>query len=200
MGRTLDVSPSGHLCLALIGQHNPPRTSLVASIKRVYGVLAGCWLRFLLHIYSLTLTSMPRLDRILIILMGAFFLVFAFPKLLPTDDSAALFDQINAFTGWTGSWFRIMTGVLELTVGAMLVIGGLMTKTPGPMLSPYGVFLLGAGGTVGTMLGALTVEIAVRPGEDIALLVLAFILLGLALFLLWRQRAHLPIVGTPRWS
>lgn len=143
---------------------------------------------------------MPRLDRTLVILMGVFFLVFALPKLLAFEVSVSLFDQINGFTGWSGSWFRIMTGVIELTVGTMLVLGGLMTKTPGPLLSPYGVFLLGAGGTVGTMLGALTVEIAVRPGEDIALLVLAFILLGLALFLLWRQRAHLPIVGTPRWS
>lgn len=142
---------------------------------------------------------MPRFDRALIVLMGVFFLVFAFPKLLAMPVSVALFEQINAFTGWSGSWFRILTGIIELIVGALLVGGGLATRAPGPLLSAYGVFLLGAFGTVGTMLGALTVELGIRPGEDLALTTLAFVLLGLALLLIWRNRQHLPIVGTPIW-
>ena len=142
---------------------------------------------------------MPRFDRALTVLMGLLFLFFALPKLTAADVSVSLFEQINRFMGWSGAWFRIVTGVLELVVGALLVGGGLATRAQGPLLSAYGVFLLGALGTVGTMLGALFVELAIRPGEDLILTVLATVLLGLALLLIWRNRQHLPVLGSPVW-
>lgn len=136
-------------------------------------------------------------EKRLAIVMALLFLFFAVPKLTAADVSLALFDKINGYMGWQGRWFMYMTGVLELAVGSLL-LAVLAVKEKGKLLGPFGLYTAGYTGTIGTMLGALFVELSIRPGEDMILTVLAFVLLAGAGYLLWLNKPHLPIVGQGR--
>ncbi|MCE3007420.1 MAG: DoxX family protein [Bacteroidetes bacterium] len=111
------------------------------------------------------------------------------PKLLGLAVSVQLFGQINAFMGFSGSWFRHLTGGLEL-VTALLLACGLAMGSKTRILGPYGLYLLGLLLLAGTMSGAIVTELIIRPGEDPTLTVLAILLFLISLGLLRRNLLH----------
>lgn len=111
-------------------------------------------------------------------LLAVLMLVFAIPKLAGMKVSVLLFARINDWMGWQGSWFRYLTGLVELETGLLLLAGLLR----GQLWSR--LYLLGLLQLAGTMCGALVVELWLRPGEDWALTLLAAFLLACAIILL----------------
>ncbi|MDB4933509.1 MAG: hypothetical protein JWP87_481 [Labilithrix sp.] len=88
-------------------------------------------------------------------------------KLLGTPDMVALYEAIGV-----GQWFRYVTGILELT-GAALVI---VPRTR----------VIGAGLLASIMLGAITTHLVVLHNSPVAPLVL----LVVASLVLWGRRAE----------
>lgn len=118
---------------------------------------------------------------VLALLLALLMLFFAVPKLMAWPVSVMLFERINTDMGWQGNWFRILTGVVELATGLLLLAG--ISKAP----RRRPVYTLGLLMLAGTMLGALVVEVWLRPGEDWILTLLAAVLLGTAAWLLRNQ-------------
>lgn len=88
-------------------------------------------------------------------------------KLMGTPDMVGLYDAIGV-----GQWFRYVTGIVELTGAALVVI----PRTR----------VIGAGLLASTMLGAITTHLFVLHNSPVAPLVL----LVVASLVLWGRRAE----------
>ncbi|MEM9489300.1 MAG: hypothetical protein AAGC55_09155 [Myxococcota bacterium] len=130
-----------------------------------------------------------RVVYLLSIIAGAVLIYFAIPKLMAMPVSVAGFTAISQFLGWDSLWFMYFTGAAELIFGVVLLIAA-----AGPLffghtrLRPLAV---GNVGLAGIMLGAIGVELVIRPGQANGLLILAIALLAAAAYNLSRLAPRL---------
>jgi putative oxidoreductase len=101
-------------------------------------------------------------------LLALTFAAAASGKLLGQPEMVGLFDAIGV-----GQWFRYVTGVVELTGAALILV----PKTR----------VIGAGLLAGTMLCAIALHLFVLQSAPTA----PVVLLALASFVLWGRRAEL---------
>ena len=104
------------------------------------------------------------------IALAAMFLFAGGSKLLGAPAMVAMFDAI----GW-GQWFRYVTGAIEMSAGAMLLI---------PSAAVFGAVLL-----IPTMIGALATNLVLgqTPAPPLVLLVVASAFA-------WARRKELPTI------
>jgi hypothetical protein len=104
-------------------------------------------------------------------LLGLAFVGASAGKLLGAPDMVALYDAIGV-----GQWFRYVTGILELSGAALVVVP--RTKA------------VGAGLLASIMLGAISTHLFVLHNSPVAPLVL----LVIASMVLWGRRSELALV------
>lgn len=126
-----------------------------------------------------------KINFLLTIALTLLFLGFCVLKLSASDVSLALFDKINGYTGFQGRWFMYLTGLIELSVG--LVLAASFLNNP----FQHKLRMLGLLMAIGVMVGAIFTELFIRPGEDIALTILATVMLLLSAYLIWPMRNDL---------
>lgn len=100
--------------------------------------------------------------------LALFFIGFGLTKLFGWHVEVELFDKI----GW-GVWFRYFTGVVEITVGALLLVPGLQ--------------FIGAVMLLGVLAGATLTQVVVlhnyAPVREV-------VLIAITLALIWAYRAQ----------
>jgi uncharacterized membrane protein YphA (DoxX/SURF4 family) len=105
------------------------------------------------------------------VLCAGAFLFAGGSKLVSAPEMVQTFDLIGS-----GQWLRYLTGTLEVLGGIALLV---------PAVAPFGAILLSC-----VMAGAILTHLFLIPGS----LVPAFVLLVLALFIVWGRRARLQAV------
>jgi|GEM_PF-1629804 len=101
-------------------------------------------------------------------------LFFALPKLLGKPQSVAGFNQFEQAIGLNADFFRLFTGISELSLAVLILIFALKThKMIGKIA--YGALLL----TMGVALG---LEFFARPEPKYGLVIIAIVLALLSIF------------------